>query len=643
MDQDERSAAPGPTTRAPGGARPRASAAGHRRTSPDPDRIAIDVLGPRRVRIGDAVLGPEALAGQKPKQLLGILALARGAPVSKGRLADLLWGEQPPTNVSGTLATYVSVLRHRIGLGSALQSRGVAYRLDTARVQLDLDEFDRAVAAASGRPPRQARLHLERALGLIRNELLADEPYAEWVEPDRSRYRRRHVEVLVAAAEAALACRDFDSGTGLVERALRVDPFDEPAARLLLVGLYALGRRAAALHLYDEFTARLDAELGVTPAADLQEAAEAVRRGEPAAALLPPIAPDVRARLCDINPPGTPFLGRAAEMAALTTQAASLREGRCGLVLVEGETGMGKTRLVRELAAKVDVPVGMARCFQAERRLPYAALLRALRDALARSVADPVSDVVGDVLGGSDGDHERRVLPALGRLVDEHGPVVVVLDDAHWADRGSLNALHYLSCVHPALAVATARPRIMALQHPLHLFDAVLRVALRPLSPDEVAVVGVPELHETTGGLPLLVAAWLQARSEDRLPELAERLAPLADEEVRRAGAPARDLLAAAAGLERGFVLDDVVPVVGPITLPIIDAVEHLCDAGLLRERCGRYEVGCTLVRDLCLSVLLPVRVRLVAELLRRHQGTGSGPGGSRGAPGVASDDENRA
>ena len=585
---------------------------------PHPGRIAVDLLGPLRIRIGDTVVGPASLAGQKPRQLLGVLALARGAPVGKERLADLLWGEHLPVNVAGTLATYVSVLRHRVGLGGALESRGTTYRLDTAQVQLDLDEFDRAVSAAVGQPPRRARQHLERALGLVRDDLLADEPYAEWVEPDRSRYRRRYVEVLVGTAEAALACRDLDAAAGLAERALQVDPLDEPAARLFVLGLYALGRRAAALHWHEQFTARLRCELLVEPGTALTGLVDAVRGGEPAAALLPRIAPDVPVRLGDINPPGTPFLGRRAEMAALTGHAQALREGRCGLVLVEGETGMGKTRLVRELAHQVEMPVGIARCFSAERRLPYAALLRALRDALTHSVRDPVSDVAGDLLGATDVEHERRVLPALGRLVDEHGPVLLVLDDAHWADRGSLVGLHYVSSVHPALAVATTRPRVMHPQHPLHQMDAAARIPLRPLSPADLSDVGVLDVHAATHGVPLLVAEWLQAAAKDRLDELPGRLAPWVAEELRRAGPPARDLMAAAVALDREFLLDDVLPVVGPVGLPVIDAIEHLCDAGLLRESSGRHALSCRLVRDVCRTVLFPVRVRLVAELLRR-------------------------
>ena len=578
------------------------------------DGAQIGLLGVIRVCVGGRELGPTALGGVKPKQLLQILALARGAVVSKERLAEQLWGGRSPANVVATLATYVSVLRRRVGLDDAVQSSGSGYRLDLAHARLDLDEFDRLLAAADGLHPVEARQHLARALALVRDELLADEPYAEWAQPERLRYRARHVVALVASAEAALACRDLDAALGHADRALELDPMDEAAARLSVLATYALARRGDALRRFHEFAAELHSELDVAPVAELQQLAEDIRNGVSAEGLLPPVAPGVKQRINDVPVSCVPFLGRERELEVLATRCRALGAGQAGLLLVEGPTGMGKTRLVRELALRLDVPVGFARCLELERRLRFEPLFRALSDALARGMRDPTSDLSAD-RAEEDGD-VRRFVRQLGEVVDEHAPLVLVLDDAHWADRSTLTAVQHLTARHALVVVATVTWRTMSVQHPLRRMEPALKLALGPLSPQELAGAEPGDLYDVTGGHPLFLAHWLEARGERRTDETAERLSDWVLEQVDRVGPLARDLMAAVATVERPCSLDELSPIVGPVTLPLVDAVERLVEIGLLCSDGDVVWIRSTLARAAVQRSVSPLRRRYLAAHL---------------------------
>ena len=82
--------------------------------------ISIRLFGQLSFEDGEQVLGPRDFGGVKPKQLLELLLCGHGAPVSKDRLADGLWGERLPQNVEATLETYVSVLRRSLGTRAAV-------------------------------------------------------------------------------------------------------------------------------------------------------------------------------------------------------------------------------------------------------------------------------------------------------------------------------------------------------------------------------------------------------------------------------------------------------------------------------------------------------------------------------------------
>ncbi|HYM63988.1 MAG TPA: BTAD domain-containing putative transcriptional regulator, partial [Gaiellaceae bacterium] len=349
--------------------------------------VAISLFGTIAVETGGTRLGPRDFGGVKPKQVLEILLAARGHPVPKDRMADYLWGESLPQNVSATLETYVSVLRRRISCDRSLSRRLIvtqpeAYRFASEQAWIDLDEFDRLTARS--REGREiSRGELEAALTLARGDLLEDEPYAEWSFELRDQYRDRVVQTLLAASGAALAERDLQAALQHAEKALGLDRFLEPAYRLAMLTYYALGQPHDALKLAARCRALLADEIGTKPGSELQGLEGAILADADPHSLLPEPARQVTTlKLAPSE--AVPFLGRTRELAELEGVVERALEGSFELILVAGAAGMGKTRLLEEFASRQPaLRIGHGTCSGFGRRYPFVPLAMALREALA--------------------------------------------------------------------------------------------------------------------------------------------------------------------------------------------------------------------------------------------------------------------
>ena len=142
--------------------------------------IDIRLFGHVRVEVDGAVV---AGLGGKQRQILAILALEPGCPVSKERLADLLWEGDPPASYVGTLDSYVCVLRRHLGLRAGRMSElatteaGFVLAVETP---VDLSRFWALVRVPADATSREVVARAERALAVADGELLADVRYADW-------------------------------------------------------------------------------------------------------------------------------------------------------------------------------------------------------------------------------------------------------------------------------------------------------------------------------------------------------------------------------------------------------------------------------------------------------------------------------
>lgn len=238
---------------------------------------SVRLRGELSVRLGPVVLGPRQLGGVKPRRLLLALLLARGAPVSKDRLGELLWDGPRPVTAAATIEAYVCVLRKRLEpqagpRASLIETRAGGYRIEPARLVLDVDRDERLASRAlhPATPPGDAVGLLREALSEATAPLVPDEGSADWLVAARAAHEARTRELLVAAAEK-VALVAPDDATHWAQLALDSDPFDESAWHALLHTKELSGDHADGLRAYGRCRTLFADELGCAPGPRLQE------------------------------------------------------------------------------------------------------------------------------------------------------------------------------------------------------------------------------------------------------------------------------------------------------------------------------------------------------------------------------------
>jgi PAS domain S-box-containing protein len=573
--------------------------------------VEVRLFGPIEISDGRRRLGPGDLGGTKAKQVLELLLVERGRRVTKDRLADVLWGDALPKHAFAALENHVSILRrhldaHGRGRGLVVTEPG-GYRLAANRADLDLDRFDERITAVGKVGTRVARKLLGEAVeAAARGEVLEDEPYAEWAEELRRTYRARLLGVHLDAAESALAERDTRPAIGHALAASAIDPYAERAYRLLMLAYYAEGDQRAALASYQRLRSVLSEDLGLEPTPQTRQIEAAILAQEDAFSLLPR---PLERQGPPSAPIDAPFVGRRPELGRLEALVGEACDSTLAVVVVEGEYGVGKTRLLDELAARLArVGLGRGACSELERHLPYVPLASALREALGtRAIAEaavPALVAVFPELGvGQVGSpSEVAVLESIVELWRAHAPLVLLLDDLHWADPPTLAALAYLhrrSAAVPGAVIATLGTEQALTNYDLHRLPTSARVILSSLRPEELAEAGLEDLHASTHAHPRILAATLTAADRG------EVLASLADvlvDQCRAEGPEAYALLVSASVLDQPF---------DPTVLAQVadqDLEEVLCHLERLREHRVLETAG----------VDFRFRYEIVAEVLRQ-------------------------
>ena len=587
--------------------------------------LNIDLLGAIDVRGGSARLGARDFGGVKPKQVLEILLLARGRPVPKDRLADMLWGEALPKNVGGALETYVSVLRRRLAPEGRRGHELVitepdAYRFAVEEIDLDLDRFDRLLIKAAESDARSARRCLEDALALARGDLIEDEPYAEWVLDLRDVYSDRVLQVMLGAADAALADDDDLAGLAHAQAAISKDRFNERAHRTAMVAYYALGRQHEALATFDRCRSMLADELEVEPMPETQALHAAIRRQVDPRELRP-VALQTRAPRAPKRdkPESSELIGRSAELAEIEEEIQRALTGTPSLVLIEGEVGVGKSRLLAEAERRFpSVRVGRSRCLELERDLPYVPLAMALRNAFG-SVPDVLEELpaLRNILPElllSNPTLEPRVngLESVVELIRRHAPFVLVIDDMHWADRATVAAIGYLErrCQGvPFAFLGSGRSNELSPELPLRRLEPTLRIQLESLEPAELESYGIPDLYEKTGGYPSFVVAALSLGSTK---DLASDLAETTIARCRSEGPFAYQILGTASVLGAPFAPEVLAAMLGDDLGRVAAELERLCDRRLLQTDGPGFRFRYELMREILCRGMSPTRRRLV-------------------------------
>ncbi|MBC7261133.1 MAG: AAA family ATPase, partial [Chloroflexi bacterium] len=439
-------------------------------------------------------------ATRKAQSLLAYLVMNRAQPQPRDRLVDLFWGERPQSKARRSLATALWHIRR------CLPAEGFI-RSDVHTVQFvaqgdlwfDVEECESALGTND-------LSSLQRGVTLYRGDFL-DGFYDDWVINERYRLQSLFLEGLARLIAGYEATGNPQAALATALRLLECDPLREDAHRAAMRAHCQLGQRNAALQQYARCHAIVQEELGTEPTTETTELYQRILDGRhPVAAVADTaqitapgpvrIAPRVYGA-SEIAAPAR-LVGREDELAFLLNCWQAAAEGKGGLVLIEGEAGVGKTRLVQELANRLrwqGVRVLWGRCYEFERHLPYQPLAEALRSILpTMSTAElerfpvwvlaEVSRLVPELAERRPGlslpaaiglDEERaHLFDGVARFVagfSTHEAVLVILEDLHWATDSTFQLLHYLvrQIAHcRILIVGTFRAEFVGPGHPLN-------------------------------------------------------------------------------------------------------------------------------------------------------------------------------
>ncbi len=617
------------------------------------DGPTFQILGPLEVEVAGV---PVDAGPPKQRAVLALLLLRANRVVSVDAIIDQLWGDEAPPKALGSLQAYVSNLRRILepersarGQASVLVTKAPGYLL---RVEgLDLFAFEELAAngkqALEAGQPDQADRDLRAALGLWRGELLAEFADESFVLAERSRLAELRAAAEEDRAQALLDLGRHAGAVSELERLAAAEPYRERRWEQLITALYRSDRQADALRAYQTARQTLADELGIDPGPSLRRLETAVLNHDPSLDWQPVVAaPSPAVGRVPSRAAGTEavsgrldedqdLVGRRAELADLEA-----RVGRPGVILVAGEAGIGKTRLLEALAARAAAATGCTvvwgRCPEAEGAPPLWPWTRVLQQLGRPDLADPPAD---------ERSSFQLFTAVASELIDasRSRPLLVLLDDLHWADASSLGLLGVVADHlrgHDLTVVGTYRdteapPALRETLAALARTTGHHRVTLAGLDTDDVielaertagATVDQPaaeRLRARTDGNPFFLTELIKLRTSERrqsdaaIPDVVadvirSRLARLPDD--------TRALLTVAAVAGREFELRVIQHAADLEEDYLLDLVDSAIATGLLIEGGSRVRFCHALVRETLYQDLVGLRRarlhRRVAEAL---------------------------
>jgi DNA-binding SARP family transcriptional activator/predicted ATPase len=460
--------------------------------------LTLRCLGPLEIILDETPL--TRFATQKERALLVYLACHADHPLTRETLQTLLWGESDSEHAARSLRQALVQLRRALPPAFLTSARL------TVTFHAGPDCFLDVVAFAQDPPP----LALYRGPFLQGLDVRVAPAWEEWVARQREHLQTRALLAWENTGAQHARRGEYPQAVTCYQHALALDPWRETSHQALMRGYALTGDRAAALAQYKKCRLALHNGLNVPPLPETVALYQRLRAGETAEDSLPAE-----------TPPALPFTGRAAPHAALITAWDTARRGQGrrpqAVTFVEGEAGLGKTRLVEEVLRQVALQggtVARGRALEFAAEIPYRPFLDVLRTLIPRTrpalapvwlaALAPLHPELYEQFPTLPAHHpppdetaRARLFEAVARLLHtpDH-PVVLFLDDLHWADLATLDLLHHLG--HEAARgrvwlVCTYRPEETPPAHPLtRVRQALTRaglaqhVQLPPLEPHDV-------------------------------------------------------------------------------------------------------------------------------------------------------------
>ncbi len=613
--------------------------------------LRAQLFGGLAVEIDECPL--PTLPGVRPRSVLAFL-LYRPGLHARVRLAGWFWPDVLDTSARASLrSTLWSIRQAFAALGGdeyLVGDRSLVGINPALPRDVDVERFARLVAAGDV-------MSMEAAVDLARGPLLADLP-DEWVLDAQDEFREQLIALLERLADAAEETGDRRLAVKWTREALEHDRLREGTYRLLMERLVAMGEPAQAVAAYRRCTSVLQSELGIAPSTETRRLFVELRTsaaGRPVAVIVSGHRREEKA--------SAELIGRAQELSRLRAAWDAAVGGQGGVVFLEGEAGIGKSRLVEELsgvARSQGAHVLRGSPLELAGGPPFAPWSEIFRELIER-VAPPApkSEWPSDLarlcpmvvtqwgfatapsLGSPELDRARLFEAAVEAITwaAGSGPLLLVLADLHRADSATLALLAYLGrrlADMPCLLIATRRPAATsgdfdAVRDALRARSAVVaELTLGPLAGSDVKrvvaavapglnAVQVRQVIRAADGNPLFAREGARAAAGGEDP--AEGLRATIRSSLGRLPPPARLLVEVAAAAARPLEMTEVADAVG------VDAARDAfiagCDSGLLEPAEHSARFVHELVRKACYADLTEPRRRwlhgLIAGALARR------------------------
>ena len=610
------------------------------------------------------------LPGRQGRLIFAYLVLNRSRPVRRDELVEALWADEGlPSGGEALLAPPLSRLRKALGQGRLEGRAELSLNLgeeadidyETAQRKLDFAHEVAGDRSVTGDRLAAGWEDAQEAARIFEGGLLPGLE-ARWIEEQRVYFEELRLKSLetVARIGARLGPAEQAKAEKAARNAVEASPFRESARAALIELLEAEGNIAEALRAYEELRVLLREELGTFPAPELGAIHERLLRAhessgekaEPAPSPRRPAretpAPTPRGIGLEIDPriEGGYLVGRKRILEQLGSELDLAAAGELRISLLAGEGGVGKTRLAAELAAsRDDITVLYGRSEPDEVR-PFR-----IWSGLLQSAVRQLGDVdPADIVGG-DGPTLSRLLPELARRMDlpdpgptsdleserqalfgavmrmigrfsARRPMLIILDDLHWADRSTLRLLASMAGDNPLRSIlALGIYRDTELPASSHLPDTLsqlqrrlptTRIQVEALDEEEVKSLISGRLDESlaavvrdqTGGNPFFIEQLvrnLEESGEDHPGAVPPEIREIITQRVSRLPEGGPELLGRAALIGRDFDLEILRRTTTDDDDRIIELLDASVGAGLLDESGsvpGRYSFVHALVRS---------------------------------------------
>jgi DNA-binding SARP family transcriptional activator/predicted ATPase len=627
------------------------------------NNLHLHLLGPPTVQWQDKALG---ISRRSVRALLYYLA-ARATPVPRGQLCLLFWPDIPESSARRNLTRLLTHLRMELPEPSVLVVEEDLITLDQGQYWCDVGEFRRLVEGIT-----PGRDDLEGAVQLYRDPFLSGfyltdcNEFEDWLSQERSELEVLYLHALDSLVDEYTDTQDFERAIQAARRYLETDDLAEEIHRKLIWLCGRTGERAKALRQYEQCVAMLERELGTDPLPETTAVYRAVLEGKPLTAhdegKRGPQPPWVGQLRLDI-----PLVGRSHILSNLEKTFAGVKTGSSKIILVSGEPGIGKTRLLHSLISRCQhqAVVLFGSGEYGEMSLPYHPLVEALHSApslcpssLAPAWLSEVSRLLPEISqlkpdlpppASLRGEEARiRLFDAICKdissLKAEYGPLLLCLDNLHWFDGTSLDWLVYfchqfLAKSTQILLIATYRSEDAAkfgeLRGSLNRFGLLDEIQLEGLSQKNIlellnaVLADLPRrdalasrLREATGGNPFFILEILRTlQEENRLTGVLDQLVemPLPDSvreavsrRLGRLGSRARQVLEAGAVLGGSFQFNSVRATAGRNEMETANALDTLVSCQLLVKEGNEFQFSHDLVCKATAAAISPMRFTLL-------------------------------